>query len=298
MRNLLIDRLCEEAKANEDIVVVVGDLGFGCFEKFSNQFPNRFFNAGIAEQSMMGIAAGLAKEGKKVFVYSIGNFASLRCIEQIRNDVCYPKLDVNIISIGSGLEYGSLGASHHATEDYSIVSALPNLNVYIPANRKQLSLCLDEIFNNSYPSYIKLNKSGVDTLYSDCLDLEIDAIQNGKDIAIFATGTILEEAIKYGEKDADAAIYSLCKVSPLNEEKIARIISSYKKIITIEEHNKKGGFGETIATIIATHNLKTQIEIIAIDNEYVSVAGNRQYLKQRYGIDCDRIENIIKKKEK
>ena len=186
MRNLLIDRLCEEAKVNENLVVVVGDLGFGCFEKFSTQFPDRFYNCGIAEQSMMGIAAGLAKEGKKVFVYSIGNFPSLRCIEQLRNNVCYPKLDVNVISIGSGLEYGQLGCSHHATEDFSVVSALPNINVYIPANRNQFDLCLNEIFSNKNPSYIKLNKSGIDKIYEGCKDVEIDEIVKGKDVAIFA----------------------------------------------------------------------------------------------------------------
>ena len=295
MRNLLIDRLCEDAKVNKDLVVVVGDLGYGCFEKFSTQFPDRFYNCGIAEQSMMGIAAGLAKEGKKVFIYSIGNFPSLRCIEQLRNNVCYPKLDVNVISIGSGLEYGQLGCSHHATEDYSVVSALPNISVYVPANRSQFDLCLNEILNNKLPAYIKLNKSGIDKIYTDCEDIEIDKIKNGKDVAIFATGTIVDEALKYYEKDNSVSIYSICKVKPLNEEKILKIISDYRELVTIEEHNRKGGFGETIATLIATHNLKTKIKIISMKDEFPEIVGDRQYLRNILEINSDKIEKILNK---
>ena len=138
MRDTFIEELTKFTKEDSSIFLITGDLGFGVLENFAIELPDQFLNAGVAEQNMTSLAAGMALEGRKVFTYSIGNFPTLRCLEQIRNDICYHDLDVTIVSIGGGFSYGQLGMSHHATEDLSILRAIPNLNVMVPSSLEEV----------------------------------------------------------------------------------------------------------------------------------------------------------------
>ena len=149
MRDFFIEELTKHATANPNIMLITGDLGFGVFDEFSRDLPAQFINAGVAEQNMTMVAAGMAIEGKKIFTYSIGNFPTLRCLEQIRNDVCYHDLDVCIVSIGGGFSYGQLGMSHHAIEDLSIMRAIPNLRIFVPGTLDDVGWAIDQIINQS-----------------------------------------------------------------------------------------------------------------------------------------------------
>ena len=159
MRDAFISELLVQAKSNPEIILITGDLGFGVLDVFSETLPQQFINCGVAEQNMAAIAAGLALSGRKVFTYSIGNFPTLRCLEQIRNDICYHKLDVTIVSIGAGFSYGQLGMSHFATEDLAIMSALPNMSIIVPANSDETECLLRESISTNTPKFFRLDKS-------------------------------------------------------------------------------------------------------------------------------------------
>ena len=160
MRNAFINEIVEAAEKNDNIMLVVGDLGYGVIEPFAKRFPNRFINAGVAEQNMMGLAAGLASEGYHVFVYSIANFSTFRCAEQIRNDVDYHNLSVTVVAVGGGLAYGNLGYSHHAVQDYALMRVMPNMLIAAPGDPMEVRACMRYIINNPQPSYLRLGKSG------------------------------------------------------------------------------------------------------------------------------------------
>ena len=158
MRNIFIDELTKAAKKNKKIILVVNDLGYSVIENFARKFPNQFFNAGVAEQNMMGLASGLAMEGNHVFVYSIGNFPSFRCAEQIRNDIDYHNLPVTIVNVGGGLGYGSLGYSHHSLQDYALLRIFPNILIASPCDNMEARSCVRYLIKNPQPSYLRLVK--------------------------------------------------------------------------------------------------------------------------------------------
>jgi len=160
MRTAFIKTLCELAEQDERIWLLCGDLGYSVLEGFSSRFPNRFVNVGVAEQNMTGIAAGLALSGKVVFIYSIANFPVMRCLEQIRNDVCYHNLNVKIVTVGGGLTYGSLGYTHHGVEDIAVMRVLPNMTVIAPGDPVEARLATQAILNTPGPCYLRLGKAG------------------------------------------------------------------------------------------------------------------------------------------
>lgn len=294
MRNALCKKLCEFAEKDKDVLLLVGDLGYGAFNEYMEKYPDRFVNCGIAEQNMMSVAAGMAALGKKVFVYSIGSFSTLRCLEQIRNDVAYHDLPVTVITVGAGVEYGSLGMSHHVTEDIAAIRMLPNMAVYSPYNVKSCEKALDEIYAKGKPAYIRLNKSGIDGVYSDCADLVIDKILDGNEKAVITTGTIADQAILAG-KEAAAAVYAIAKLKPLDKERVATELKKYSEIVTVEEHNKIGGLGSAMAELICEFDLDIKLKVVAIDDVYTSEVGKRDYLRAFYKIDKAAITDALKR---
>ena len=197
MRNAFISNLTELASTDESIFLVVGDLGYGVVEIFENKFPSRFLNAGIAEQNMIGLSAGLAKSGYKVFVYSIANFPTLRCLEQIRNDVCYSDLDVTIVSVGAGFSYGVLGYSHFAIEDISVMRTLPGINILSPSDPIEVKSAVKFALSNPGPKYLRLGKNGEQVIHS-VNDISLESpieIHNGDKFCLLVTGSIAMEAL-------------------------------------------------------------------------------------------------------
>lgn len=304
MRNTFVKALCKLAGSNENIFLITGDLGYGALNPFWESFPGRFINAGISEQNMTSVAAGMALEGKQVYTYSIANFPTLRCLEQIRNDIAYHNADVKIVSVGAGFAYGSAGMSHHATEDLSIMRALPNIVVFSPADPLEVVEIVEAASKMKGPCYIRLGKGGESPLHDSVENFQIGKairICEGEEVCIFATGAITVEAKiateRLNEQGISTSLYSFPTIKPIDIDLIEECSKKYKLMVTVEENNITGGFGSAVAEVksqlIGTN--ASQI-MIGINDMYSSIVGDQKYLREYYGVDSVSIEASILKK--
>lgn len=290
-------RLTDMARINPEIFLVIGDLGYGVVENFAKEFPSQFLNAGVAEQNMIGMAAGLASAGRKVFVYSIGNFPTLRCLEQIRNDVCYHDLPVTIVSIGAGFSYGTLGYTHQAIEDIAIMRALPGMRILSPADPFEVNASLDEIISSPSPSYLRLGKSGEKVL-QDNQPISVrhpNILRAGTDILIFATGSIASVAISVGDflesKGISVCVASVIQVKPLSID--PTWFNSFEKVITLEEHSLTGGLGSSIGEWIFSNKANTNFSSFGLKDEIRHLVGSTEYLRTQTGINTANLTEYI-----
>ena len=301
MRSVFIDELIKLAEIDADVVLITGDLGFGLFEDFAERFPEQFLNAGVAEQNMTMVAAGMAMEGKKVFTYSIGNFPTLRCLEQIRNDICYHDLNVTITSIGGGFSYGQLGMSHHATEDLSIMRALPNMTVVAPGTFNEVRGAMQALYKISTPAYLRLDKSQAD-ISKDQPGFKLGKacmIRDGDAATLIATGGILEEALQAADVLAQNDIYcrvlSMHTIKPLDLEAIDLAIVETGAIITVEENTTIGGLGSAIAEhCLESLTRPNFFKRVGLENTYSSIVGDQKYLRDYYQMNAQNIVRIVK----
>jgi len=303
VRDTFVKTLVELAKKDKNIELITGDLGFGVLKPFWEQVPDQFTNAGIAEQNMTSVAAGMALEGKTVFTYSIGNFPTLRCLEQIRNDCAYHNANVKIVCIGGGFVYGSLGMSHHATEDLAIMRALPDVVVMAPADLVEAEECTKALAAYKGTAYLRLGRGGEKRIHDKIENFQIGKaikVHDGKRIALFSTGAIFEEVTAaYDElvsKGYEPAVYTFPTVKPIDKETIEAVSDSFDLIVTCEEHNIVGGFGSAVAEVMAENrSSKASLLRIGINDVYSVRVGNQKYLRQQYGIDSSSIvEKVLK----
>ncbi len=296
MRTAFIHQLIEEAKTNDKIFLLVGDLGFSVVEPFAEQFPERFLNVGIAEQNMVGIAAGLAMEGYCVYVYSIGNFPTLRCIEQIRYDVCYHNLNVKIVAVGGGYAYAALGPSHHATEEVGMLRTIPNIVICTPGDPAEAKAITTFSARYSGPCYIRIGKAGEPTVHTKQTFLEpgdiLPVIESTADIAVFSSGAMLKYSFDFiSENNVNSSLYSFPFVKPLRKAQLISLFKKYKRVITIEEHQLNGGFGSVILEELNNFSeteeiIKTvKVRRIGIPNKFFSIAGSQEYLRKAASIE-------------
>ena len=292
MRAIFIDQLVKAATKNKKIVLIVGDLGYGIIEPFKKKFPDRFFNAGVAEQSMAGLAAGLALKGFHVFIYSIANFPTFRCAEQIRNDIDYHNLSVTIVSVGSGLGYGNLGYSHHAIQDYALLRSFPNMIIASPSNNQEVEGTMNYLFKNPQPSYLRLDKS----LELDC-NKKIPSINPGKWIfykrnksksknLIISTGSVFTNCkrLSLKNKNYDWVTLPIWGMKFKNQQ--IKNLKKYKKVITVENHLQDGGFGSWLSETLTQkqNNIQTKIVSKFLDKNVIGKVGSEKYLNSRYGL--------------
>ena len=300
MRDSFAKVLLAEAQIDPKIVLLTGDLGFGVLDEFQKKLPRQFFNCGVAEQSMMGIAAGMASEGFRPFVYSIGNFSTLRCLEQIRNDVCYMNNPVTVVSVGAGFGYGAQGYSHHAIEDLSIMRTLPNMDVFLPGDEFEVSLSLNLILRSKNPSYLRLGKGGEEPIHEKNLVVSRSPIQlsHGKDLIICFAGAIGFEAKRAMKALASEGIHvSLVSVPVLDYASIGSFLKncSDMPILSIEENVLAGGFGSYLLEVSNTMNLDSKIYRLGVSNPTLLGIGSQTYLRKQSKIDVDAIiENVRK----
>lgn len=293
MRTAFIDQLIKEARKNDKIFLLVGDLGYNVIEPFANEFPNRFRNVGIAEQNMAGIAAGLAMSGFNVYFYSIGNFPTLRCIEQIRNDIAYHHANVKVVAVGGGYAYADLGATHHATEALGMLRTIPDMVVCSPSDPVEARALTT--FSSTYdgPMYIQLGKAGEKLIHKKDLNLNVGDILpyrvDNKKEAIIVNGSIAYSIVNSEEAD-NKDIYTLPFVKPINTAQIAEIANAYDKIIVIEEHQKSCGVGSAVIEQINDLFYEGQVSRfpkvhrIAIDDYFQDVSGSQMFLRKRAGL--------------
>ena len=297
MRDTFVRTLIELAKADPNIELITGDLGFGVLKPFWEQCPDQFTNAGIAEQNMTTLAAGMALEGKTVFTYSIGNFPTLRCLEQIRNDCAFHNANVKIVCIGGGFVYGSLGMSHQATEDLAILRALPDVVVMAPADLVEAEEATKAIAAYPGTCYLRLGRGGEKRIHEKIEKFQIGKaikVRGGKRVAIFSTGAIFDEVRDAYEmliaKGYDPAVYTFPTVKPLDKEVVEACSRNFNLIVTCEEHNIMGGFGGAVAEVMAEmKHKKAYLLRIGLNDEYSVRVGNQKYLREQYGLSAAKI---------
>lgn len=303
MRDTFVKTLISIAKQNPNIQLITGDLGFGVLKPYWEQCPDQFTNAGIAEQNMTAVAAGMALEGKIVFTYSIGNFPTLRCLEQIRNDCAYHKANVKVVCVGGGYVYGSLGMSHHATEDIAIMRALPGVAVVCPADLVEAEEAVKAIADYPGTVYLRLGRGGEKRIHEKIENFKIGKaikVQDGSKVAIFSTGAIFEEVTGalpiLAENGIIPAIYTFPTVKPLDCEIIDLCANEFDLIVTCEEQNIVGGFGSAVAEVISETTHNAYLLKIGIDDTYCCAVGNQKYLRTYNKIDAENIASKILQK--
>lgn len=305
MRKEFIETLIKLAENDKNIYLLTGDLGFSFFEDFAKKFPERFVNCGVAEQNMIGVAAGLALEGKKVYVYSIIPFVVFRCFEQIRNDVCYHNLDVKIIGAGAGFSYGTLGATHHGLEDISVLSSLPNITILCPADPIEMENLILQSYKTKNATYIRLDKNAEKIHSSDfTITLSEPAVlRNGKDGVIISTGASLKTAVSIADelnrKGYGFKVISAHTLKPINKKTWLDEIKNIRLIFTIEEHRLIGGLGSLIGDMLLENKIKNfSLTKIGVADAYFSTIGKQDYLRELNKLDEKSVYKIIIKELK
>lgn len=297
MRNHVINELINFASQDKRAFLITADLGFNVVEKFRDAYPNRYMNVGISEQNMCSVAAGIALEDFMVFTYSIGNFPTLRGIEQIRNNICYHNANVKILSVGGGFAYGDLGMTHHATEDIAMMRALPNMRVYVPSDEVDAVSCFKEAISFDGPAFIRMARGKEAVFHEQDMSIEPSKLQrytdDGTDINIITCGTLLGEGFKLQKKfkdcGIDAGLFSILRVKPICGDEIKALAKKAKLLITMEEHNVIGGVGGAVAEILSEIEEKHAVLCrIGLQDTYTSKIGNQDYLRDYYGINAEK----------
>ena len=301
MRAAFIKTLINIAKTDERIFLLVGDVGFHLVEPFAQEFPSRFINIGIAEQNMTGIAAGLALCDKIVFTYSLANFPTLRCLEQIRNDACYHNANVKVVSSGGGLAYGSLGATHHVTEDLAIMRALPNMTVIAPGDPVEAALATQGAVEQHGPCYLRLVGTGDPIVHQKTPQFQIGKaikLQSGGDITLITTGAMLENTVLAAKQlriqGIQSCVLSMHTIKPLDTEAILSAAQETHAILTIEEHSIIGGLGGAISETLAESNISVVFKRMGTDGLFCHEVGDKKYLRAYYALTIDGIINTAK----
>lgn len=292
MRSAFFDVLMELAETDDRIQLIVGDLGFGVVEPFAKRHPHRFLNVGVAEQNMTGVAAGMAVSGKVVFTYSIANFPTLRCLEQVRNDVCYHAANVKIVAVGGGFAYGSLGVTHHATEDLAIMRALPGMTVVAPGDAVETRLLTRALVEHKGPCYLRLGRAGEPNVHGTLREARIGkaiTVRPGHDLALISTGSMLETAVRVadrlGASGLQARVLSMHTLKPLDVDAVIAAAEETGAVATLEEHSVIGGLGSAVAEVLAPRpDIKVPFQRFGLPSTFVSEAGSQAFLRDRAGL--------------
>jgi transketolase len=266
-------------------------MGFSVFEPFIEKFPDRFLNVGIAEQNAVGVSAGLALSGYKVYLYSIGPFVTMRCFEQVRVDIAYMNTNVKIVGVGGGLSYGPAGATHHAIEDVAIMRALPGMTVCCPGDPIETEQLVKYSLEFKGPMYIRLGKNGEPKIHAESDQIEFGraaVIRKGFGFAVLAMGNMLETAKEWTEswikEGYDPLLASMHTMKPFDEAFVRDLVEKDIPIVTLEEHNRIGGLASAVAEIAISCSKKAFIKSIAIDDIYSHYVGSQRFLRDRFGL--------------
>lgn len=301
MRTAFIETLFELAKHDERVVLIVGDLGFRVVTPFMERLPRQFINAGVAEQNMTGLAAGMALSGKIVFTYSIANFPTLRCLEQIRNDVCYHNANVKIVAVGGGFAYGALGVTHHATEDLGIMRMLPEMVVVAPADPVETRHATRAILEHSGPCYLRIGKAGEPEVHKKPIEFRLGKaiqVRDGEDLTLISTGALLQTAVRVAERltanGVETRVLSMHTLKPMDNEAVLAAARETQAVVTLEEHSVIGGLGSAVAEALAEANgVKVAFQRIGLPSCFSPHVGSQEYIREQHGLTEERILNCL-----
>jgi transketolase len=301
MRNHFSHLLTKSALKDERILLLTGDHGYALFDEIRREAPNQFINCGIAEQNMVGMAAGLAKAGFIPIVYGLAAFIPLRVLEQIKMDICYEGLKVILIGDGAGIVYGQLGASHQATEDLSAVRSLPSLDIHSPCDQFELEYCFDYMLRAKHASYFRFGKADMPNVHTTPptapMGNLLPIIEMQSDHAIIATGSMVSCAVQIAQSLKNISVYSAPVLAPFNAQQLTSIASRNKNIFTLEEHSVTGGLGSLVAEIISSEKQTrpTRVTRIGIEYKFSEHCGDYAFLMDWHGLSVDKIQQKILK---
>ena len=301
MRSVFNRELLALAQKDERIHMVLADIGYGEIEPFRDAFPERYYNVGVAEQNMTGVACGIAMEGNIVVTYSIANFPTLRCLEQIRNDVCYHNANVKIVIIGGGVSYGPLGMSHHSTEDLAIMRALPGIVVLVPCDNKEAIAATHSMIAYDGPVYYRCGYKNERDIHEKEIDFQIGkaiTVREGHDATLFFACPIGYNVKKAAElleeKGTSCRVVSMHSIKPIDREAIISAVRETDAVITIEEHNLSGGLGGAVAEVLCDENaFPKKFKRIAFPDINVSIVGSQEWIRGEYGMSAESLADTI-----
>ena len=301
MRTAFIKELFELAKQDERIVLIVGDLGFGVVTPFIEQLPRQFLNAGVAEQNMTAMAAGMALSGKIAFTYSIANFPTMRCLEHVRNDVCYHHANVKIVSVGGGFTYGAMGATHHALEDLAVMRAMPRLMVVAPGDPVEARAATRAVTAYPGPCYLRLGKAGEPVVHQTAIEFALGKairMRDGRDATLISTGGILQNTVRAAERLAkegiETRVLSMHTLKPLDTEAVLAAARETRAIFTVEEHSILGGLGSAVAELLAeAEGPKVVFKRIGVPPGFSPHIGSQEYMQECHGLTDEGIAKSV-----
>lgn len=303
MRDQFARTLYDVAKKTPDVFIVVADISpAASMAPFRAEFPDRFINVGVAEQSMIGLCAGLALRGCRPFAYTIATFSIYRPFEQVRDDVCYQNLPVTIVGIGAGIAYSTLGGTHHAQEDVALMSALPNMAVLAPCDPAETAAATRAAVERGGPVYLRLGKSGEPDLTSQAVDPfvfgRIRRLRPGRDVCILSYGPITKLAFDAAdaverESSTTVAVASVHTLKPLDRKGIARVLQLFASVVVLEEHSPRGGLGGQVKEIAWESGAGCRLTTLSLQDEFIHAFGSHAYLLGRHGLSVEAITRAI-----
>jgi len=297
MRNTLAKKITNFAENNPNVFLISGDAGFGVLDDFRDRFSTRFLNLGIAEQNTISFASGLGLIGFRVFVYNIIPFLLYRCFEQVRNDICYQKIPVTLLGIGSGTTYAPAGMTHYSVEDVALARTLPNLTIFSPADPIEAGQCAEFALKSENPVYIRIAKTGEPAIHShSSIDIQKPlCIREGSHTAVLFHGSISQEVLQATTATSPAPrVFSIPMLQPLNFDSLHAQLNGIQTIVTVEEHFVEGGLGSIISDWITRENLSYRLQKVGIKNEFIHAIKNNQGMRQHYGLSSGQIRRAIK----
>lgn len=294
MRAAFSDALVELAKRDPRVLLLTGDHGYALFDSFRKECPTQYINAGIAEQNMVGMAAGLARLGFKPFVYGLAAFIPVRVVEQIKLDIAHDNLPVVLLGDGAGFVYSHLGTSHQSTEDIACTRAIPNLTILSPADRFEQTLCMQWAYECNGPVYMRMGKSDRGDVHSANLNEDLGSLlsvraSNTADVALIATGSMVKTALELQSSSLpNAAVFSVPSIKPLKTEQLIKVLHQHRLLITLEEHHTDGGLGSLVCELSSEH-LPRRLLRIGIKDRFSEHCGTYQYLLKEHRIDLESV---------
>lgn len=297
MRSTFVQTISRLAREDPKVMLVIGDTGFSVMEPFEAEFGPRFVNVGIAEQSFVSFAAGLAAAGMKPFAYNVVSFMTLRSAEQIMLDVCYQENPVILVGVGGGFAYGSAGPTHHALQDIAMMRTFPNMDVYCPADPAEMEAVMMTAYRRQLPAYIRIGRSVDAPIHQGTVDAPVEkaiSLAQGRDIAILACGTILREAVQVTslleEQGCSVTLYSVPRVQPLDEETVLACAAGHRAVFTMEEHGITGGLGSAVAELLAERGERPAVfHRYGVPDSFAMVTGSREYQLDYFSLSPQKV---------
>jgi transketolase len=297
MRGTFSRLLAQAARADERVVLLTGDHGYALFDEFRARCPGQYINCGVAEQNMVGVAAGLAKAGLRPLVYGLSSFIPMRVLEQIKMDICYESLPVVLIGDGAGVVYSTLGASHQCAEDVAALRAVPRIDIHSPADRHELEYCFGAMLEASGPSYLRFGKADCGDIHQETPHVplgDLIAVRSGtSDVGIVATGSMVSRAVKIADDLGDVSVWSAPCIVPFNRDQLLEACRPLRQVFTAEEHSVVGGIGSLVAEIFAESGAGCRVKRLGIDNRFSELCGSYNYLMSYHGLGLDDMRRTV-----